>query len=98
MTFGQALDKLNIRDYQEAIFHSNSHGELFHIYDYIELAIRIPDNDTAWFRPAFLKIVEDAKSWKRPQSIYQHVLKAIFAIEPDRIAALFPENIVKKQP
>ena len=37
MNFEEALKKLNIEDYKEAIFNSNSHGELFHLMDYILL-------------------------------------------------------------
>ncbi len=73
MTFKDALKKLNIEDYGERIFNSNSHGELMHLYDYIGMATRIKD-DAKWFRPMFLVVVEWAeKNWSSPESCFQHM-------------------------
>lgn len=73
MTVTEALKKLNIEDYGERIFNSNSHGELFHLYDYIMLAETINDN-VDLFRPWFVGVVAWAeKNWKRPESIFQHI-------------------------
>lgn len=75
MTFAEALKKLNIEDYGERIFNSNSHGELFHVYDYIVIAESL--TDASWFREWFIALVEMAKTWKRPESVFQHVLRAL---------------------
>jgi hypothetical protein len=77
VTFQEALKKLNIEDYGERIFNSNSHGELFHLYDYIVIAEAIGD-DASWFRPWFIEIVELVeKTWARPESIFQHIPRAL---------------------
>jgi hypothetical protein len=77
MTFKQALKKLNIEDYGERIFNSNSHGELFHLADYILLAETAPE-DISWFREWFIWIVEMAeKYWKRPESVFQHIPRCL---------------------
>lgn len=73
MSFKNALKKLNIEDFGERIFHSNSHGELVHLQDYIEMASIIKD-DAKWFRPMFLLCVRFAEeNWKRPESCFQHM-------------------------
>jgi len=73
MLFNDALKKLNIEDYKERIWNSNSHGELFHIIDYIKLA---EFEDTSWFRRWFEDVVKMAEeNWDRPESIFQHILK-----------------------
>ena len=72
MNFNEALKKLNIEDYGDRIWHSNSHGELMHIADYVTAAERIGD-DASWFRPIFLLCVERAKAWGRPESCFQHM-------------------------
>ena len=72
MTFGEALKALNIEDYGERIFNSNSRGELFHLADYIVLAES--EMDLSWFRPWFVFWVEWAeKTWTRPESVFQHL-------------------------
>lgn len=77
MTFEEALKKLNIEDYGERIFHSNSHGELFHLIQYIEIA-EIFSDDLSWFREWFEFIVKFAEeNWKRPESIFQHIKKML---------------------
>ena len=76
MNFQEALKKLGIEDYQNQIWNSNSRGELFHIYDYIILAQKVPDERLPEFRPWFEGAIEWAKeNWDRPQSIFQHILK-----------------------
>jgi hypothetical protein len=75
MTFKQALQKLNIADYYDRIFNSNSRGELFHLADYIQLAQM---EDVRWFREWFEGVVRFAEAnWKRPQSVYQHILRIL---------------------
>ena len=72
MTFGEAIERLGIPEYGERIFHSNSHGELFHLLDYIEIAQL---DDVSWFKEWFQKVVEYANdNWQRPESIFQHIL------------------------
>ncbi len=74
MTFGEALKKLNIEEYSERIFNSNSHGELFHLQDYLALAESLKESDAEWFRPWFVATVELAeKHWSRPSSVFQHI-------------------------
>lgn len=73
MTFKQALKRLNIEDYTDRILNSNSHGELFHIADYIMLA-QLFEEQPELFRPWFVSIVTFAeKNWQRPKSIFQHI-------------------------
>ena len=72
MTFNEALKELNIEDYAERIFSSNSHGELMHLSDYILIAETFTDK--SWFREWFIMIVKLAeKHWKRPESVFQHI-------------------------
>jgi len=74
MTFQEALQKLNIEDYADRIFNSNSHGELFHCWDYISITKAIKD-DATWFRPWFEEVVKWAEAnWERPESIFQHII------------------------
>ena len=75
MTFPEACKKLNIEDYQQRIFDSNSHGELFHIWSYVALAETLDQlNMTDDFRTLFVGLVSDAeKTWKRPESVFQHI-------------------------
>lgn len=74
MSFQDALKKLNIEDYGERIYNSNSRGELFHISDYIFFAQSF--DDTSWFREWFVKVVEMAeRDWKRPESVFQHIVE-----------------------
>lgn len=77
MTFDEALKILNIEDYKERIWNSNSHGELFHILDYMTIAEAIID-DPKWFREWFEHVVKAANdSWERPESVYQHIIKIL---------------------
>ncbi len=76
MSFKEAIKKLNIEDYGERIFNSNSHGELFHLMDYILLAQSLPD--VSWFREWFVSVVEQAEqTWERPESVFQHITKIL---------------------
>ncbi len=76
MNFKEALVRLGIEDYSERIFNSNSHGELFHLSDYIMLA-QI-EGDVSWFRKWFEWIVKFAEdNWQRPQSIFQHIPRCL---------------------
>jgi hypothetical protein len=73
ITFAEALIKLNIVDFEERIFKSNSHGELVHLTDYIWLANNLPEHLV--FRAWFVKAVLWAEqNWERPESIFQHIL------------------------
>ena len=47
MEFKEALEKLGIEDYADRIFKSNSHGELFHLQQYIKLA-KVLNNEEKW--------------------------------------------------
>jgi hypothetical protein len=77
MTFQYALKTLGIEDYAQRILSSNSHGELFHVDQYITLAKTLKGN-TEWFRKWFDHIVELAEeTWERPESVFQHVLKIL---------------------
>jgi hypothetical protein len=74
MTFYEALKRLNIEDYRDRIWNSNSHGELMHIYDYIAMAQRVTDEDVVVFRPFFELCVKWAEAnWSRPESCFQHM-------------------------
>lgn len=73
MTFDQALQILDIEDFKARIYNSNSHGELFHLADYVKLA-QLIESDPAWFRPWFIACVTLAEQkWSRPESIFQHL-------------------------
>lgn len=76
MNFQEAIKILDIEDYGERIFNSNSHGELFHLVDYIELAKSPIKLD--WFREWFISIVTQAeKSWSRPDSVFQYITQIL---------------------
>lgn len=76
MTFKEAIKILNIEDYEERIFNSNSCGELYHLQDYIQIAEFIKDSPTTirLFKEEFEASVEFAnKNWQRPESVFQHI-------------------------
>lgn len=76
MTFEEALKILNIEDYKDRIFNSNSHGELFHLRQYYNLAMFFlkDKNNATDFREWFIYVVKAAeKNWSRPESIFQHI-------------------------
>ncbi|MCK4822242.1 hypothetical protein KA005_41145 [bacterium] len=73
MNYQEALQTLGIEDYAERIFASNSHGELFHLAQYIRLAEHFGKTD--WFSEWFESVVKEAEeTWERPQSVFQHIL------------------------
>jgi hypothetical protein len=75
MNFQEALRILNIEDYSERIFKSNSHGELFHLEQYIRIAETLNGNDK-WFRNWFESVVKFAEeNHERPESVFQHIDK-----------------------
>lgn len=72
INFDEALEILNIEDFKSRIWHSNSHGELFHLWDYVAFASF--QGDKSYFRTWFLEVVEFAEeNWKRPESVFQHI-------------------------
>jgi len=79
MNFQEALKILNIEDYRERIYNSNSHGELFHLADYIQIADVLKDTeDASVFREDFENIVKSAEeNWERPESIFQHIITVL---------------------
>jgi len=78
MNFKEALKILGIEKYAERIYNSNSHGELFHLVDYITVAEALQDGDCSWFPNWFDDIVKMAEeNWERPESIFQHIIPII---------------------
>lgn len=75
MNFKEALIALDISDYEERIFNSNSKGELFHLAQYFDFVETFKDNK-ALFRIWFEENVKYAEeNWQRPESIFQHMDK-----------------------
>lgn len=78
MDFDQALEKLNIQDYRLRILNSNSHGELFHTMDYIEIAEVFEGLDASVFRKWFESVVVFAEqNWSSPEHVFQHIPRMI---------------------
>lgn len=78
MDFKEAIAFLEIEEYGERIFNSNSHGELFHLDDYILIAEKIPKESVPVFKRFFESVVKYAEeNWDRPESVFQHILKII---------------------
>lgn len=78
MTFDDALKKLGIEDYKNQILASNSHGELFHCYDYCMFATSLTEECIADFRFWFEACVRFAKlKWQRWESCFQHMPQLI---------------------
>lgn len=76
MEFKESLQILGIEKYSERIFNSNSHGELFHLADYIYLSELLGKTD--WFSDWFEDIIKQAeKKWDRPESVFQHIIKLL---------------------
>ncbi|MCP4984881.1 MAG: hypothetical protein GY928_02090 [Colwellia sp.] len=76
MNFKESLAILGIEKYESRIFNSNSHGELFHLYQYGELAEKL--GETNWFKTWFEKTVYEAEQkWNRPESVFQHILSIL---------------------
>ena len=73
MKLKEALKKLGIEEYEERIFKSNSHGELFHLSQYFVLC-EIIKEPSEWFTEWFKLVVEQAEEeWERPESVFQHI-------------------------
>jgi len=71
------LELLDIKDFEDRIYNSNSRGELFHLLDYVMIA-KCFKGDLSWFRGWFLEVVKFAeKNWERPESIFQHIPKML---------------------
>lgn len=74
ITFEDALKRLGIEKYKDRIWHSNSHGELFHLADYFWFNEITTDNLIPLFTKSFEMFVEHAdKTWERPDSVFQHM-------------------------
>jgi len=78
MTFEDVCKELGIAEYTQAIFSSNSHGELMHLSDYTTFLEIHREHE--WFCELFpdwfKETVELAeKHWERPASVYQHMPK-----------------------
>jgi len=77
MTLQESFKILNIEDYSDRIFNSNSHGELFFLQQYFNIAEFLKD-DPSWFREWFIMVVKNAeKTWSRPESVFQHIDKIL---------------------
>ena len=77
MEFKEALKILGIESYHDRIWNSNSHGELFHIQQYFQLA-KIFEKDSTPFQKWFEHIVKSAEdSWERPESVFQHIFELL---------------------
>lgn len=82
INFKEALQILGIEEYEQKIFNSNSHGELFHLMDYIQIAKWAKETTKSeykpsdWFKQFFEDVIDFAnKNWSRPESVYQHIPK-----------------------
>ena len=77
MTFEEALKKLDIEDYGDRIFNSNSRGDLYHLQQYIDLAEALEgEGELFKFRAWFTMIVSFAEEkWERPESVFQHIMR-----------------------
>jgi len=74
MKFLEALKKLDIQQYADRIYNSNSRGELFHLMDYFFMAEHIKDGMAPTFKEWFDNIVKEAEeTWDRPESVFQHI-------------------------
>ncbi len=72
-SFDEALAFLGIEEYRDRIWHSNSHGELFHTQDYCVLA-SVFEKEPSLFKPLFEASVRFAEEkWTRPESCFQHM-------------------------
>ena len=81
MIFKEALVKLGIEKYAERIYHSNSHGELFHLADYITMAELLPEGAIKKFPDWFELVVKYAeKNWDRPDSVFQHIQRIMLEV------------------
>ena len=76
MNFIEALKKLGIEDYKDRIINSNSHGELIHCCEYIQIAMTFK-SDLTWFRGWFEEVIEMSKETERPETIFQYPIKML---------------------
>ena len=84
-SFRNSLKLLNIEDYLERIVNSNSHGGLTHLVDYMFIAAAC--ENPSEFREEFEGIVKTAeKTWKRPESVFQHIPKLLKAKPKSSVA------------
>ena len=71
-----AFKFLGIEDYYERAYNSNSHGELFHLFDYVYMARRCKRPEL--YRKWFVGVVKWAEeTWERPESIFQHIYQIL---------------------
>ena len=98
MTFGKAVEILGIEEYKKRIWNSSSTGELFFLDNYIQVAQILGTQDNTHFKAWFKDIVEMAeKEWKRPASVFQHVITALNdTINHPKYAELKAQLIKKK--
>ncbi len=83
MNFTESLEALGIEKYSDRIFNSNSHGELFHLVDYVVIADALGKTD--WFKEWFESVVKEAEeTWQRPESVFQHISKILHAHTVDK--------------
>lgn len=74
MSIADAMRELCVEDFTKRIIGSSSRGELFHVFDYLNIAKM--RGDKSWFRPFLLRVVEYAeKNWERPESCFQHIFE-----------------------
>ncbi len=76
MNFLEALKVLDLEEYEQRITHSNSHGELFHIHDYIHVAQQVehdPELTKKVSEHIRSAVVYAKEHWQRPESIFQHL-------------------------
>ncbi len=72
----EILKRLNIEEYEDRILNSNSHGELFHVYDYFNIYETLKESSLmlVLFSIFFKSLVKFAEeNWERPESIFQHM-------------------------
>ena len=79
-TFEESLEILGILEYQDRIMQSNSHGELFHILDYMHLANVVTEKPE--IKEKVTKAIHGAvkhaeENWDRPESVFQHMVKIL---------------------
>ena len=80
MKFKEVCKKLGIKKYAKRIWNSNSHGELFFIYDYYNI-LRICEKDKSfselfpYYMDAIVSYAEE--NWERPESVFQHIPKML---------------------
>jgi hypothetical protein len=77
ISFDEAIRQLDIEEYRDRIWHSNSRGELMHLQDYCIFASIFKD-ETKFFKSVFEYCVRFAEEkWSRPESCFQHMPRLI---------------------